>query len=476
MRMFTLSVLFISVCLLYCSDQKNFADERLTKSNSPTDQRERLKNQIADAKNEVNKIKASKDKKTTQNELDKYLSQKDSSYQWKLVRKITEQTSLVELTSQTWHGVTWKHYLLVVVPEKSVYTDCALVYIGAGVNDREPNARDILYTQLLATKAKMPVTVLFQVPNQPLDPAGKGANFYEDALIGETLVKVMETDDMSWALLLPMTKSVIRAMDASQEFIKQEYKREIKKFIVGGASKRGWTTWLTGASQDPRVIGLLPIVYNNLNLLKQFLGHIETWGTFSPQIHDYIDRGLFKADEIPSPQKLKLMKLVDPYTYISQIHVPKLLIHGSNDPYWPTDATKYYWDDIKGQKYILTLPNVGHNVDSGQNGLKLIDSAAAFSQQVASGKKMPKFEWNLTEKESQYQVSIETEIASPKMTLWKATSNSKKFQDAKWESTPCPNNVTIIEKPASGHVAFFIELESELNGLPLSLTTQVWRF
>jgi PhoPQ-activated pathogenicity-related protein len=457
MRKFLFVVLILSIVCFCFSGQKSFA-QRVSVAES------------------LDKNKTDDAMKSIQVEFDKYLNQKDDSYQWKFVRKIGTKTSLLELTSQTWHGMTWKHYMLVVIPEKVKFEEHALVYIGAGANGREPKQGDILHSQLLAAKTMVPVVILFQVPNQPLDPANRGDDYYEDALIGETLIKVMETGDLSWALLLPMTKSVIRAMDASQEFIKQEYKLDVRKFLIGGASKRGWTTWLVGASQDPRVVGLVPIVYNNLNLMKQLAGHIETWGTFSPRIHDYIDRGLFKINEIPSPRKIQLMKLIDPYSYLARVKVPKLLIHGSNDPYWPVDSGKYYWDEIEGQKYMLTVPNAGHNIDVGASIFKTIDTAAAFTQMVASGEKLPKAAWKLTEKESQYHVSITTEIVDPKMTLWTAKSDSKNFQDAKWTSTPFQNNVTTIKKPTSGHIAFFIELESKKDELPFSFTTQVWRF
>lgn len=477
------TILFALIAFLYLADQKSFA-ERLPRQpdvppHSPND---RFKSRIESARDFINKNKENKENKKNaenpqpKNDFDIYIKQIDNSYNCKLVRKINEKITLLELTSQKWHGITWKHYMLVVVPDKINYADHSLIYIGGGSNGNEPKQGDILYTQALAAKAMMPVTIIFQVPNQPLDPSNKGNDFYEDALIGETLLKVMETGDSSWALLLPMTKSVIRAMDATQEFLKKEHKIDTTKFIVGGASKRGWTTWLTSATNDPRIVGIVPIVYNNLNLLKQFQGHVETWGTFSPRIHDYIDRGLFKMNEIPSPGKLRLMSMIDPYTYLPQITVPKLLIHGSNDPYWPTDATKYYWNEIKGQKYILTLPNAGHNVDAGLNAIKVLDTAAAFSRQVASGKKLLKLDWTLTEKNSQYIVNITTEIQNPKFTLWKATANSKNFQDAKWKPTTCTDKSIIIEKPKSEHIAFFIELESKNNDLNFSLTTQVWRF
>lgn len=409
-------------------------------------------------------------------EFDKYLQQKDDSYQWKSVKKIADNTVLLEMTSQTWHDVAWRHHVLVVIPKKIVFTDHALLYIGGGTTDKEPDRINMMMAQVLAEKTAMPTVILFQVPNQPLDPNEKGQGFREDALIGETLLKTLETQDPTWALLLPMTKSVLRAMDTAQQFIKQEFKYNIDRFIIGGASKRGWTAWLAGASKDSRIAALIPIVYNNLNLLKQLEGHIETWGDFSPRIHDYTDRGLFKKDEIPSPYKIQMMNMIDPYTYLSRITVPKLLIFGSNDPYWPVDATKYYWDDIQGYKYLLTLPNEEHEVDKGKSFLKLIDSAAVFAQHIASAGELPQLDWALTEKDSEYQIYIETEIPEPKKILWTAVSESKNFQSSKWESSPVQDEVITVKKPATGHIAFFVELKSEQNGNSFSVTTQVWRF
>lgn len=42
-----------------------------------------------------------------------------------------------------------------------------------------------------------------------------------------------------------MTKAVVRAMDTVQDFAKNNFAVEIKKFMTAGKSKRGWTTWTT---------------------------------------------------------------------------------------------------------------------------------------------------------------------------------------------------------------------------------------
>ena len=47
-------------------------------------------------------------------------------------------------------------------------------------------------------------------------------------------------------------------LDAVQAFARQEFNHKIEKFVVSGASKRGWTTWLTGAV-DARVRAIAPM-------------------------------------------------------------------------------------------------------------------------------------------------------------------------------------------------------------------------
>ena len=45
---------------------------------------------------------------------------------------------------------------------------------------------------------------------------------------------------------LQFLQSVVRAMDTVQDYVKKNNWGDIQHFAVAGASKRGWTTWLTG--------------------------------------------------------------------------------------------------------------------------------------------------------------------------------------------------------------------------------------
>src|SRR6185436_6599338 len=117
-------------------------------------------------------------------------------------------------------------------------------------------------------------------------------------------------------LLFPMAKSAVRAMDAVTEFVQQNGGSKIQGFVVAGASKRGWTTWLTGAV-DPRVNAIAPMVIDLLNMVPQMAHQLATWGSFSEQLHDYTGRGIQVHMLGTAGQELRAM--VDPYSYRARL-------------------------------------------------------------------------------------------------------------------------------------------------------------
>src|SRR3989338_3597786 len=76
---------------------------------------------------------------------------------------------------------------------------------------------------------------------------------------------VEDPTEPDWLARLPMTKASIKAIDAIQGFlgdlIHQGSKLTVpSRFITSGGSKRGWTSWMTGCVDDPRVIAVIPVV------------------------------------------------------------------------------------------------------------------------------------------------------------------------------------------------------------------------
>jgi PhoPQ-activated pathogenicity-related protein len=111
------------------------------------------------------------------------------------------------------------------------------------------------------------VAELRLVPNQPVVFQTTRRSRTEDDFIAYTWDKFLRTGDEKWPARLPMTKSAVRAMDAVSAFIASQESGggTVSRFVVSGASKRGWTAWAT-AAVDRRVVALAPIVIDMLNL------------------------------------------------------------------------------------------------------------------------------------------------------------------------------------------------------------------
>jgi PhoPQ-activated pathogenicity-related protein len=225
-------------------------------------------------------------------DLDEYVKKADSAYAW-TVEETREtpagSSKRLKLTSQVWQGITWGHRLQVFTANEAKTKDTMLLFItGGGINniDSKSSPQDDVLGFNLSKLTGARVAVLSQVPNQPLL-----GDKTEDTLIAETFVRYLETKDENWPLLFPMVKSAVRAMDALQALAREEKAPEVAHFVVTGASKRGWTTWLTSAF-DPRVIACAPMVIDTLNMKAQFDHAKKMWGEQSEEIGDYTGRGL----------------------------------------------------------------------------------------------------------------------------------------------------------------------------------------
>src|SRR5438093_9089170 len=177
--------------------------------------------------------------------LEEYVDKPDLHYNWKRTEQKREgwgTLTRLEMVSQHWRDQFWSHHMIVVRPVEVRNPGIGFLFV-TGDGDGE---KTVEMLKTLAERAGAVAAVITKIPNQPLYDGRK-----EDALIAYTFDQFLKTGDETWPLLFPMVKSAVRAMDAIQEFAKQEHKEGVKRFVVSGASKRGWTTWLTGAA-DPR--------------------------------------------------------------------------------------------------------------------------------------------------------------------------------------------------------------------------------
>ena len=355
----------------------------------------------------------------------------------------------------------WTHKVLLLVPKGSEKSRTAILYItGDG-----PFKGDYLDLNLLSAATGMPIAMLFNIPNQPL------WNMKEDDLIAHTFGQFLETKDDTWPLLFPMTKSAIVSMNVVQKVAKQNG-LQFDNFVVTGASKRGWTTWLTAASGDKRIVGIAPMFFPNLKFDSQMTKQMSDWGKYSDQIADYTKRGL--QAQLETKTGKDLMHMVDPYSYKEKIKMPTLIVNGTNDPYWTVDSTSVFWNDLKQQKYLLEVPNAGHGLE---DRLRVVSTVGAFARSMAGQFKMPVLDAKMNVDKDHHTADFNLDGGSGvpiSVSIWKAESQTHDLRASKWVEKKTQKSEKLeIEYNGSLWNAVFVEAKYAVNGRTFTLSSPV---
>jgi len=363
------------------------------------------------------------------------------------------------LQSQVWRGMLWEHDVLVVEPAEAEFTDRAVIFVTGDYKPDLDDTGDLSISDylLISKKFSTPLVVLGDIPNQPI------FGLREDDLIAHTFLQYIETHEEDLPILFPMVKSVVSTMDMIEKLM------GIKKYAVTGASKRGWTTWLT-AVVDERVFAIIPIVFDNLNFPQQFEHQIQMYGQYSQMLKPYTSRGL--AEMISSKTGQELLNAVDPYSYKDRLTMPKLIINATNDQYWTVDSAALYFNDLKGQNFILYVPNNNHGI---KNIPYVLDNTSSFLKLVIAGK-LPRVVWSSEES----GITVSQSEGLKEVYMWRAMSDTTDFRKSIW--VRIPQNPTggfyhVDPEPPSGkHIAYYLELVLEIDGLTLSVCTPVkWK-
>jgi len=416
--------------------------------------------------------------------LDRYVHAPDPSYKFEVVGSLSAEgatATVLDLTSQTWKSpieanrTVWKHWLTVVRPSQVTYTTGFLFITGGNNNDKAPERLDPFLAEIATTTHSI-VAELRMVPNQPLDfPDGRKKGLVEDEFIAYTWDKFLRTGDEQWPARLPMTKSAVKAMDAVQAFLASDSggRIAVNDFFVSGASKRGWTTWTT-AAVDRRVVAIAPMVIDLLNVEKSFEHHYRAYGFYSPAVKDYEDLGIMNW--MGTPQFRKLMEIEEPYEYRDRLTMPKYILNAAGDQYFLPDSSQFYFDDLKGEKYLRYVPNTDHSLRNSDARQYLLSFYDAFLRKQPR----PRLSWKF---ETDGSISVKTLTRPREVKLWQATADKRDFRlqsiGPVYKATPLlPHKdgtyVGNVTKPKQGWTAYFVELTYETGGkYPLTVTTSV---
>lgn len=424
----------------------------------------------------------------TENPFKAYLEEPHPSYSYEKVDSIDGDgytTYVLRMVSQEWltddlvNETEWWHWLTLVVPDQLSHTT-GLLWIGGGTNysEQPESASDWMIAAALETGS---VTIdLHNVPFQPLSFIGDPhEERYEDALIAYGWREFMENgardEDAAWLARLPMTAAVMRAMDTATHFTGSTLEKSVDRFVIAGASKRGWTAWTTAAFDD-RVAAVIPVVIDLLNMLPSFEHHWQAYGEWSPAIRDYENEKIM--DWQHSQEYSRLRRLVDPYSYLEQLDMPKFIINAGSDEFFLPDSWQFYWEDLPDQKYLRYVPNTGHSI----NGTDAIESLISFYYIIINGYDFPDFSWSVVD--DTIRIEIDSENPPAELKLWKAdNTEGRDFRlyviDRTWESVEVglsENGIYEISlsEPENGYSAFLAEASYPVfSDFKLKLTSGV---
>lgn len=278
------------------------------------------------------------------------------------------------LNSQSWspQGVEssarWQHEVDIYIPD-SAREKNALVVINNGSND-DGSGNPVVPTNFneeelsrIAIATRTIVISVSNIPNQILNYQGVTTPLAEDDSVVYSW-KLFLGDTQKYrdaSLHIPMSASVSQAFRlAKKELVQQN----ITKFIVTGASKRGWAAWLTALS-DPDVDVIVPFVMDLLNTRKSLEHMYQSYGknwpiAFYPYYKQEIDQ------QTGTDEFARLMTLEDPLSYLntdmgSRLNIEKYIINASGDDFYVPDNSRFYYDRLPGSKSLRVVPNSTHN-------------------------------------------------------------------------------------------------------------------
>lgn len=434
--------------------------------------------------------------------LEKYVKFDDGAFEWHVGSTLQAEGATVynlRLTSQRWRSAgevdrtLWKHWVTVAVPTK-IRQRMAILVIGGGRHREEPPASVPADMLLLVRAAGAVVVYVDNIPNQPLELEKDGKQRVEDNLVARSWVLAMRDDDASWLVRFPMVKSAVKAMDAAEQFLKglaaepggpgEDVRPD--GFFVAGASKRGWTTWLT-AAVDPRVKGIAPMVIDVLNMQAHTPHHWRSYGFWAPALKDYESNGI--PAKFGTPELARVIAQEDPLAYLARVKdIPKYIVTATGDEFFPTDSFRHYEDKIPGVWRVRSVPNTGHSLRNTTAPLEVL----SFYRMVATGKPLPEMTWKCEpgwKDGGPDTLRVRTSIKPAAVTLWQATNPKARdfrFSEIKnaWDPTilsPASADgreyIAHVPKPESGWRAYMVECRfdgADGPGNSLVFTTRVF--
>ena len=260
-------------------------------------------------------------------------------------------------------------------------------------------------------------------------------------------------------------------MDLAQEIVAQNNKK-LSDFVVSGASKRGWTAWTTAAVDD-RVVGVVPMVIDMLNLVPSFENHFRSYGEYSPAVQEYVNYNI--PDWMGTEEFEVLMSYVEPYSFKDKFTMPKYIINAGSDEFFSTDSWRFYYEELPENKLIRYVPNANHSL----SGEYLTRDLISFFYRVVNNIDLPVLDWELLDRNLNVSLDYNGEYS---VSTWKAfNENGRDFrlwqEGELWKKSNMKKNENNkyniqIENNNTGYQAIMVEFTLDPDSdFPLKIST-----
>jgi len=219
---------------------------------------------------------------------------------------------------------------------------------------------------------------------------------------------------------------------------------------------------------------MVPIVIDLLNIVPSFQHHWRNYGFWAPAVDDYVREGIM--DWQGSKEYERLLEITEPYSFIENYDMPKLLINAAGDQFFLPDSWKFYWDDLKGEKHMQYVPNFGHDLRESD----ALSNMISFYASVLGNTPRPVYNWEI--KDDKIIITTDPNQKPTSIKLWSANnSESRDFRidvlGPKWTSSEILVNESgryevQLQGPVTGYTGYFVEITYP-GQAPIKVTTGV---
>lgn len=339
--------------------------------------------------------------------LEDYIGQPDPAYSWSLYGRdsgILAKYFFLRLQSQQWLDAErvdrplWVHQIRISQPRAvcgatATTSKVAILIVSGGRNPADGQFSTTVPPQagLLASGFCRPVIELRQVPNQPLRFSDEQDARREDQIIAYSFDRYLREVPGSWPVQLAMVRAVVQAMTAVQAFSRtRDDVPDIDQFVLIGASKRGWTAWLT-AAVDSRVRAVVPVSIDMPSMAEQFRHHFASYGDYARALADY--KAFDIGCRLGEARGRRLLEIVDPIAYRDRLTLSKLVLNSAGDEFFVSDSWRFYYERLAGAKRLRYTVNTDHDQGDAPGRFTLFMQVRNWIDDVLAGREPPGLQW-----------------------------------------------------------------------------------